>query len=162
MANLGAIAGGSVTAYTGGVTFTSSALFSPVALNLIQTQGQAVAMAIGSGTARQTFSWVPSYNSELTQKAKVREVRFGDGYAVREEDGINNMPEVWDLRFVNRSPAQVDEIIDFLKEHKGTIPFFWAPPGKDARQFICQEWKRNKASFGGEELTLTFEEDFTP
>lgn len=162
MADLGAIAGAATTAYTGGVVFTSTALFTPVALGLIQVQGQAVPMATGSGTARLTFSWVPSYNSEVDQEAKVREIRFGDGYAAREQDGINNLPEVWSLRFVNRSPSEVDDIIDFLKDHKGVTPFFWAPPGKTTRQFVCQKWKRNKASFGGEELTVTFEEDFTP
>jgi len=109
-----------------------------------------------------TFSYTPSYSTDLTRKPKIRKAQFGDGYAQRTRDGINNNPQVWNLKFENLSAADADAIEAFLEAEGGTTPFNWTPPGKSSAKFVCEEWSRGYSAYGANSLNMKFEQDFAP
>ena len=61
-----------------------------------------------------TFDWAESSGTQVQVEPKVIAVRMGDGYAQRSPDGLNNMPDNWDMRFTEVYPAAGDEIVAFF------------------------------------------------
>lgn len=109
-----------------------------------------------------TFIYQPSYNSSLSREPKVLEARFGDGYAQRAADGINNNPQIWTLTFENISLVDADAIESFLSTAGGVTPFDWTPPGKPSARFVCKQWSRTYGAPGSYNMNMTFEQDFAP
>lgn len=88
-----------------------------------------------------TFTYVPDRDFSKSTKPRVLLYQFGDGYAQRTPDGINNMVGTFNLVFTNRSNIEADAILAFLEANKGSDYFTWTPPGSStAIKVIAQEW----------------------
>lgn len=105
------------------------------------------------------FTFVPSWGSDLDEEPTVAKAQFGDGYAQRVGDGINNRKQVWSLRFENLTSANADTIIAFFRTRNGASSFTWTPPGLSEAKFICEKWKRSYPDFS-HTITATFEQVF--
>jgi len=106
-----------------------------------------------------TFTWIPDYAPQGEEVPRVLKSPFGDGYAQRVGDGINTNLPTWSLSFTNRSSAEYQAILAFLRAQGGTTKFVWTAPGESvAQNWICSAWKpvpwNGGANFG---LTATFE-----
>lgn len=114
--------------------------------------------------ALQTFAppVPPSEPLPRPVTATVIETPFGDGYKQRAADGLNSMSEVLRLSWVRLSRANADMIEDFLRDHAGSKPFLYRPPGAAApKQWVCKGWEPTDLRAGKVNLTATFEQDFS-
>lgn len=109
-----------------------------------------------------TFTYVPSYPAQAVREPKTRNAKYGDGYEMRQEEGINSLAEVWDLQFMNRDTTEGDAIDTFLITQKGGIPFDWTTPKGVAGTFICRNWTYNKDKGNLISITARFEQVFDP
>jgi len=106
-----------------------------------------------------TFSYVPAPGATETTEPRVRVAQFGEGYAQRVADGINNRPRSWALTF-NRAAADIDAIAAFLEARGGTESFDWTPPSGAAGKWLCPAWSRPVPSRNVQTITATFVETF--
>jgi phage-related protein len=111
---------------------------------------------------RLRFDWAESEGSQLEEEPRVSTTQFGDGYAQRAPDGINNMPRRWALQFRACGLAQGDEIVAFFRTHGGYKAFDWTPPRETVTAaWVCKSWRRSLPNALGEsDISATFEEDF--
>lgn len=108
--------------------------------------------------------WVESPGTTLQQQPRVREARFGDGYAQRAPDGINHQPQSWEATFNDVDDEIGDEMIAFLRAHGGYKPFSYHPRWElEPIKVICPQWRRSLGNeIGTSTITCTFEQDFAP
>jgi len=104
----------------------------------------------------------PSQYFKKTSQPRIREISYGDGYAQRISDGINNFKESWSLSFTNRTISDVNTMSAFLTARNGVESFTWTPPGEVvAYKVICRSWDTdtivNDGTIGFGSLTATFE-----
>mgnify|MGYP006277525375 CR=1 FL=1 len=109
------------------------------------------------------WNYVPDRGLKKNSQPRIREVRFGDGYTQRVQDGINYMNESWDLSFNNRTFTDINAMVTFLETKGAVLAFTWTPPGGSEVKVICRNWSvdtiqhtgTNSSSYGG--LSATFE-----
>lgn len=107
-----------------------------------------------------TFNIAPDFASDMTERPRVLESRFGDGYTQRTGDGINIRPQTWALKFSSRTRAERDTILAFLRNENGITSFDWTPPGGSAGKYVCREWRYSPNSAADNTITATFEQVF--
>jgi phage-related protein len=108
-----------------------------------------------------TFNWICSIGSIERTIPKVLKAPFGDGYSQRAPDGLNSLLRVWDVQLNNRSSAECDAIIAFLRAQGGCLSFNWTPPSGDAALWVCSipnGWTRTPQNGPLGSITCTFEE----
>lgn len=110
-----------------------------------------------------TFTWVPTVaNFSGTDTATVRKAQFGDGYAQRAADGLNNVAASFDLQFIGDA-AKISAIRAFLIAHGGATSFYWTPPLEAVPLlFVCETWSRPSKDGGIYTMTATFTQTFAP
>ncbi len=108
--------------------------------------------------ARQTFSWLPTFESEKNVKPEVTVTKFGDGYEARQAAGINFRKQVWSLTFEDVR-TKIDLIDAFLNARGAVESFYWKTPKGETLVFVCDEW-RVKRYTGYDQLTATFRQVF--
>lgn len=93
---------------------------------------------------------------------RVSEAVFGDGYVQSVPDGINTQIDRWNLIWENYDDTDVDEIIIFLNDLRGSSPFFWTPPkgGIGNVLWVCKGYSRNSLNYTSSTLTAIFERWF--
>lgn len=107
------------------------------------------------------FTYVPSYGATNDKQPKIKKSVFGDGYAQRQPDGINNIKQVWNLTFGDREKTEIDAIEAFLESLNGTEYFTWVPPRQAvAKKFICEKWSRSINKGNIDSISATFEQVF--
>lgn len=106
-----------------------------------------------------TFSIIPTQASlSSTVKTNILEASLGDGYKQRAANGINTMPELWNVRWVNKISV-IDTIEAFFVTAGGYISFDWIPPRQlTTKKFICKQWNRNIITPDIDEMTTVFEQ----
>lgn len=110
-----------------------------------------------------TFNWTPEWSLRCTHKPAVLQMKFGNGYSQRAQDGINNDPRVFMLVFQSRSDTEAQAIEDFLSSHGGWQAFYWSPvPNQAQATFICQNFQRIPTAHNLNTVNATFEEEFEP
>ena len=101
----------------------------------------------------------PDYGASLSTEPKVCKAQFGDGYAQRVKDGMNNLPRKWNLTFT-QTEANADTIESFLESTYGSSNFDWAPPrGASGKWVVSEKWDRSVQE-AYDVITVVFEEDF--
>ena len=73
----------------------------------------------------------PDRGLKTDQSPRVLKATYGDGYEQRVAAGINNLPEVWNLTWKNRTSAEANKIVKFLEDQGGVTAFDWYPTGYD-------------------------------
>lgn len=104
------------------------------------------------------FTHIPGWTSSVSTEPKVFQAQFGDGYEQSVPNGLNNVLEKWNLTFKDVPDATYFQIKQFLKEHKGSIPFQWTTPDGELLWFRCKSWTANPPSYGVRDMTMTFEQ----
>lgn len=107
-----------------------------------------------------TFTWVPSYSTQVNREPRIKRAAFGDGYEQRSRDGINHNPQRWTVSFNNCPSAEADAIEAFLETHGGSTAFLWTPPGKAQAKYVCAKWSRTFDDYDGNSLSLEFRQVF--
>lgn len=90
------------------------------------------------------FTWVYSYGVQIEVTPRVLEAKFGDGYSMRAEDGLNTVPEEWSVSFDNLEDIDANDIMTFLRAQKGVYPFLWTNPEGVQRLYICKTFSRSQ------------------
>lgn len=107
--------------------------------------------------------WVESDGAQLDEEPRVKSARFGEGYEQRSPDGINFMELAWELPFDEVDDAIADEMIEFLRLHKGHLPFSYVPlRSTTAIRVICRRWTRTHTSPGESSIRARFERVYEP
>jgi phage-related protein len=91
----------------------------------------------------------------------VYETKFGDGYSQSVVQGLNAVSQV---RTVVHSgyAADVQLVVDWLKEHRG-VSFFWTPPfASEPGYFRCKAWRDRNNGGNHYTLEMDFYEVFGP
>lgn len=107
---------------------------------------------------RETFTWLPEWESQLDQEPKVTVTKFGDGYEQRVPQGINIAAEKWQLTF-SESIGNFSEVLTFLRARNGVESFYWTTPLNEQRIFVCRKWTLRR-KMGVNVITADFEEVF--
>jgi phage-related protein len=109
-----------------------------------------------------TFIWVPTVaglSGDTT--LRVRKAQFGDGYAQRVADGLNNRSSSYQLQFV-RDAATIAAIFAFLDAHAGATAFYWTPLLRAQSLFTCEKYTEPTKDGNAYTLTAQFDQTFAP
>ena len=112
-----------------------------------------------------TFTFVPSYTTELTWQPDILSVRYGDGYAQEMPDGINSDRLRFNLVFQKVRDTDAASIVAFIRATGGTIPFLWTPPAPyngAALMWKCKNYQHSFVETNANTLILPFIQDFNP
>lgn len=104
-----------------------------------------------------TFTWIPLAEVNTPRKPRVREVQFGDGYAQRSKDGLNNNPRSHSLKF-DGEDDEMDALEQFLEDRAGVESFYYAHKYGPKRLYVCQEWNRDDIDGWSSQISATFKE----
>lgn len=107
------------------------------------------------------FDWnstVDGYGGETA--LRTRKAQFGDGYAQRVADGLNNRASTYTLRFANDGPV-IAAILAFLDSHGGATAFYWTPPLRQPALFVCEKYTDPTKDGDVYAMTAQFEETFS-
>lgn len=103
----------------------------------------------------------PEYGTEMKMKARVLEMKFGDGYSQRAADGINPQETTFPLVFNNLSSSDANTILTFLEARGGYDAFSWTPPRTTTSlKWICREWSWKPEAGDLVTISATFERVF--
>ncbi|MFP3564688.1 phage tail protein [Paraburkholderia sp. SIMBA_030] len=106
------------------------------------------------------FEWVPTVaNYSGSATLRVRKAQFGDGYAQRVKDGLNNRASSFSLTFINNAET-ITAIVAFLDAHDGSSGFYWQPPLRDPGLFTCENYSEPTKDGGVYTLSATFNQTF--
>lgn len=109
-----------------------------------------------------TFNWVPAVaNLSGSATLRVRKAQFGDGYAQRIADGINNRSSSYNLTFISDA-ATITAILAFLDSHAGATSFYWTPLLRPQSLFTCEKYSEPTKDGDVYTITATFDQTFTP
>lgn len=109
------------------------------------------------------WTYTPDRSLSKSTAPRIREVKFGDGYSQRTQDGINYLNESWSLTFANRRFTDILTMESFLETKGGVVPFTWQAPGDTEVKVICRSWDISTINYTGVNstsvgtLTATFE-----
>lgn len=90
--------------------------------------------------SKQTFTWFPEFESQLSQTPKVTVTKFGDGYEQRTPMGMNNNPEKWTLQFT-LGGSDLRDVLSFINARAGVEGFYWTSPLGVTHTYVCRDWK---------------------
>jgi len=103
-------------------------------------------MAIGFLLSDGVTVAKPDKNLVRRTQPRVLRAKFGDGYEQRMPDGINSLEQNYDITFVNRSPAEIDNIVKFFEAKLGVTSFEFTFPdtaaeiGETTITVVCETW----------------------
>ncbi len=101
----------------------------------------------------------PDKKTPKNLQPKVLMANLGDGYKQRAADGINSMPEIWNLTWTNRLYADIDTLDDFFIARAGHESFDWTSlRDSESKKYICTKWRRSFNSQKRDTITATFEQ----
>lgn len=107
--------------------------------------------------AKLIFKWEELIESSTSRKPRTRVVQFGDGYAQRSKDGINNDLRSHTLKFKD-ADSVINDIDQFLEDRAGVESFYYSYKGQPLRLYVCEEWSRVDLDFQSSEISATFRE----
>jgi phage-related protein len=110
----------------------------------------------------ETFSWkVEVDGTSGSGEFAMSSAQFGDGYAQDTPAGINSERQKWN---VSRSgyDYQLQPIVDFIREHGGTVAFLWKPPLGPIGYYKCKKWQLSPVSGTYLRFNMDFEQTYIP
>ena len=101
-------------------------------------------------------SITPTYGIQKRSRPAVRGVRFGDGYELRLQYGLNQNMKVYQLTF-EVSETDADTIETFLDARAAVETFDFTPPGESsAAKFVCESWSKSIPYLNRATINATF------
>lgn len=113
--------------------------------------------------ALRTFnpSVPPSPGTEDKPEINLLETEFGDGYTQVSPKGLNHIRRVLSLTWEYLQPQDSDDIMDFLKEHGGYMPFYYTPSDATTPlKWTCKEFSEKRLQGGIRSISATFRQSF--
>lgn len=108
-----------------------------------------------------TITYAPVVGASRKQEARVLKAQFGDGYAQRASDGINNVVATYDLTWEDISRDDAKTLDDFLTARGGYESFDWTPPGEASpKKWTCAQWSVDHRNPVLDTVTATFVQCF--
>jgi phage-related protein len=102
-----------------------------------------------------------SFGSELSRTPRTLKNAFGNGYEQRAGDGLNAVPQAWQVVWENIAFSECTAIDSFLAGQKGYLAFLWTPPGAAAPlQVKCEGWSLGKTSGNTGTVKARFDQVF--
>lgn len=102
----------------------------------------------------------PSPGTSFSNKIKLREVEFGDGYTMAAPWGLNHIRRNVSLKWDALSLEQVWALDAFFAERGGNVPFYYTLHGEsEPRKWTCREWSFSDAAPCT--FSATLEENFS-
>jgi phage-related protein len=111
-----------------------------------------------------TFTWPINGDPTGTIKYNLLESKFGDGYAQRIPNGINNKMQMWPVS-IECDDITRAAIISFLDALNGASAFFWTPPGGVQGYYVCKSFSvvpHTSGASGFTTINALFEQTFAP
>lgn len=101
-------------------------------------------------------SITPTYGVQKRSRPAVRRARFGDGYELRLQYGLNQNMKVYQLTF-EVSETDADTIETFLDARAAVETFDFTPPGESsAAKFVCESWSKSIPYLNRATINATF------
>jgi len=101
-------------------------------------------------------SITPTYGIQKRSRPATRSVRFGDGYELRLQYGLNQNMKVYQLTF-EVSETDSDTIETFLDARAAVESFDFTPPGESsASKFVCESWSKSIPYLNRATINATF------
>ncbi|WP_153135179.1 phage tail protein [Paraburkholderia agricolaris] len=108
----------------------------------------------------QTFTWVPTVaGSSGDAMLLVRKAQFGDGYAQRAPDGLNNRSSSYNLTFIGDA-TKISAIMAFLDARAGGEAFYWTPLLRPQSLFTCEKYSEPTKDGNVYTMTAQFDQTF--
>jgi phage-related protein len=102
------------------------------------------------------FAWVGTVGSGEDTEAQVYELQFKPPYQQVMPASNRNLQRTWSRLFNGADASAVRDIVAFLREHQGAVPFSWmTPDGEDVR-VRCKSWRWVDRGDGRRDLSATF------
>lgn len=104
----------------------------------------------------------PDYGSTSDIEPRVLVAQFGDGYAQRTKDGINNLKRRVRLVWTLLPTSTANDIVDFFADKAGATQFQYAwPIGSSSRNWVTVGTiARTHTDYGLDSLEVEIEEAF--
>lgn len=109
-----------------------------------------------------TYLWDTYVGTSGQGTFRTRTAQFGDGYAQDVADGINNEVQQWTHSASDLDSDTLDEIMEFLRAHKGYMRFLWTPPNGEEGYYICRQYTMNPGEGELRSFTAVFEQRSAP
>ena len=102
----------------------------------------------------------PVYPFERVPEFAVDEVKFGEGYVMERETGLNARTDTLTLRYEKLTQSEQAVIYAFIEAHAPTIPFI-VPAVFDGigGLYTCPRFTRSKTSVGLWDITATLKQN---
>jgi phage-related protein len=103
----------------------------------------------------------PDWGLTRSYKPRVLKAEFGDGYAQRAADGINNNPVTLAARWTHLSESEKDAVVNFFVARKGFEAFNYTYEDEGtSKTYVCEEWSYAHVDADGYVVDATFREVF--
>lgn len=130
-------------------------------------------MALGfqiSGTNITTATIIPDKSLSRTSTPKIRSAIYGDGYEQRAKSGLNSIEEEFNVTFVNRTKAVVDDLNVFFADKAGVSSFPFTIPdtdnttttGEKTIKVVCSTWETYYSNSDHYSMNATFKRIYQP
>lgn len=106
----------------------------------------------------------PTYGYNRKRKPKMLMAEFGDGYAQRAGDGINNNPRTLSLNWGMLSKTEMEAIIAFFDTRSEDASSFdyTLPDETSSKKYIVTEYEDVHDEYDNYEVKAKFQEVFEP
>jgi phage-related protein len=84
--------------------------------------------------------WCAALPAEATTSRRLRVAQFGDGYAQRILDGINNIQRTFTLRYEEKTDTVIKAMTAYLEAQRGNAFPFKDQATDVTYQVWCDEW----------------------
>ncbi len=101
--------------------------------------------------------------SRLSERPRVLEAKFGDGYRQVAADGVNHIDRTFEAVWRAVPIADLDTLVAFFRARGAVEAFEFTLPGETAaRLWRCERWREQRVSASHANLTATFREAHVP
>lgn len=101
--------------------------------------------------------------TEEDPEASVTQVQFGDGYMLRQPEGINYLRDAWSLTWSSLDETTAEATYQWLRQRKNLKAFLWVHPiSGEQIQVLCTAVSLTYNDYNDYALRTTFKRDFNP
>ena len=108
----------------------------------------------------ETFAYPVTTDSSGGGDFSVATAKFGDNYQQRAAMGLNSDVQTWNVVFTG-TKSEALEVLTFIRDHQGAVPFYWTPPLSDQGAYVCVGYKPSQTGIRYR-LSLQFQQTAIP